>query len=135
MIQRFAMTTPLALIFYENLLIGNQLINRLRDLGYRVRSVQDLGQLPTIAADDKPLVFVTELSGQADRVCEAVRALKSDPATAHVPVLAIQPPTKKRADKKTAELARAAGVALVASEKECLSQLPELLGLVLEIEQ
>jgi len=128
------MTTPLALIFYENLLIGNQLVNRLRDLGYRVKPVTDLSQLTALAAEEKPLLFVTELGVQAEPLCTAVRALKADPATAHVPVLAIQRPTRKRADRKVAEGARAAGVALVASESACLTQLPELLGRVLEIE-
>jgi DNA-binding NarL/FixJ family response regulator len=127
------MTTPLALIFYENLLIGNQLINRLRDLGYRAKPVRDLTKLPQLAAEEKPLVVVTELAGLADRVCAAVRAVRAQAATAHVPVLAIQSPTKKRADKKVAEAARAAGVTLVASKSAYLAQLPQLLEQVLEL--
>ena len=127
------MTTPLALIFYENLLIGNQLINRLRDLGYRAKPVRDLTKLPQLAAEEKPLVVVTELAGLADRVCAAVRAVRAQAATPHVPVLAIQSPTKKRADKKVAEAARAAGVTLVASKSAYLAQLPQLLEQVLEL--
>ena len=134
MLQRFDMTTPLALIFYENLLLGNQLMNRLRDLGYRVKPLPDLSQLTSIASEEKPLVFVAELGAQADRLCAAVQGLKGDATTAHIPVLAIQRPSRKKADRKSAETARAAGVALVASEKACLSQLPELLSRVLEIE-
>jgi len=136
MFQRFGMTTPLALIFYENLLIGNQLVNRLRDLGYRVRSVNapELVQLASIASEEKPLIFLTELGAQAEQVCDAVRQLKDNPATAHIPVLAIQRVTKKRADRKVAEAARTAGVALIANEEACLSQLPELLNRALEIE-
>lgn len=136
LVQRFGMTTPLALIFYENLLIGNQLINRLRDLGYRVRSVNaaELGQLASIASQEKPLIFLAELGAQADQVCQAVRQLNDNSATAHIPVLAIQRTTKKRADRKVAEAARAAGVALIAREAACLSQLPELLNRVLEVE-
>ena len=127
------MTTPLALIFYENLLIGNQLINRLRDLGYRVKPVTDLSELAALAAVEKPLVFVAELAGLADRVCAAVRALRGQADTAHVPVLAIQHRTKKRADKKLAEAARGAGVTLVASQAAFLNQLPQLLEQVLEL--
>lgn len=130
------MTTPLALIFYEDLLIGNQLVNRLRDLGYRIRSITaaELAQLDAIASEEKPLIFVTELGAEAEQVCSAVRKLKSNSATAHIPVLAVQKATKKRADRKTAEAARAAGVALIANEAACLSQLPALLNRALEIE-
>src|SRR5438445_9362650 len=39
--QAGAMTTPLALVFYENLLPGSQLVNRLQDLGYRVQTIGD----------------------------------------------------------------------------------------------
>ncbi len=130
------MTTPLALIFYENLLIGNQLINRLRDLGYRVKPLTetDISRLPKLASDEKPLVFVTELAGLADHVCRSVRALRGNADTSHVPVLAVQRTTKKRADRKLAELARESGVTLVASEAGCLAQLPQLLEKVLEFE-
>ena len=33
------MTQPLALVFYEKLMPGSQLVNRLQDLNYRVQAV------------------------------------------------------------------------------------------------
>ena len=36
------MTRPLALVFYEKFMPGSQLVNRLQDLNYRVRVVNDL---------------------------------------------------------------------------------------------
>lgn len=130
------MTTPLALIFYENILVGNQLANKLRDLGYRVRAVNanELNQLASIAEQEKPLIFITQLAACAEQVCAAVRNMKTNSATNHIPVLAIQATTRKRADRKITESARAAGIALIANETAYLSQLPELLNRALEIE-
>src|SRR5262245_49139849 len=39
------MTEPLALVVYEKLLPGSQLVNRLQDLKYRVQTVADPTQL------------------------------------------------------------------------------------------
>ncbi|MCX8108484.1 MAG: hypothetical protein N3G20_06745, partial [Verrucomicrobiae bacterium] len=71
MFQRVGMTTPLALIFYENILIGNQLANRLRDLGYRVCTIaaHELSQLTSIAQQEKPLIVIVQLANQAEQVC------------------------------------------------------------------
>src|SRR5438046_2007208 len=82
------MTTPLALVFYENLLPGSQLVNRLQDLGYRVQTVSDVQTLVLQALQDKPLIVVTDLvAGSAD-VCAVIRELKRNPETRHIPVIA-----------------------------------------------
>ena len=39
--QADAMTQPLALVLYEKLLPGSQLVNRLQDLNYRVQTIAD----------------------------------------------------------------------------------------------
>ena len=39
------MTQPLALVVYEKLLPGTQLVNRLQDLHYRVQAVTDADTL------------------------------------------------------------------------------------------
>jgi PleD family two-component response regulator len=127
------MTTPLALIFYESLLTGNQLLNRLQDLGYRVEVASDLLRLPDQAATDKPIIIVTELGAAAERVCAAVRKLRAHPETCHIPVLASFKPANKKADQETVETARDAGVTLVASESGFLGQLPQLLERALDI--
>ena len=41
--QLEAMTQPLALVLYERLLPGSQLVNRLQDLNYRVQVIADAG--------------------------------------------------------------------------------------------
>jgi DNA-binding response OmpR family regulator len=127
------MTSPLALIFYENLLTGNQLINRLSDLGYRAKAVGDVTQFPSLAAAEKPIVVVVELGALAERVCGAVRILRSTPTTEHVPVLALFKSTSKAEDCKLTAAAQAAGVTLLAHDEAFLSQLPELLQQVLDV--
>jgi len=127
------MSSPLALIFYESLLIGNQLVNRLQDLGYRVIVVSDLTHLPEQAAATRPLILVCELGGMTERVCAAVRSLRAAAETHHVPVLGVVRAADKKAEAGLAEAARAAGVNLVASEQGFLVQLPQLLEQVLEV--
>jgi CheY-like chemotaxis protein len=127
------MSTPLALIFYESLLTGNQLLNRLQDQGYRVEVVADLLRLPETAAAQKPIIVVVELGDAIQRVCAAVRSLRADPDTTHIPVLASFKPAGRKADLETVEAAQAAGVTLVASEPGFLAQLPQLLERALDI--
>lgn len=127
------MSSPLALIFYESLLIGNQLMNRLQDLGYRVVVVSDLNRLTEQAGETKPLIFVSELGAMSERVCAAVRRLRAASETHHVPVLGMLKPADRKAEEDLAEAARVAGFTLVASEQSFLAQLPQLLEKVLEI--
>ncbi len=133
LIQGFDMTSPLALIFYENLLLGNQLMNRLSDLGYRTKVVGDPDQLPALAAADKPLVVIVELGESVEPVFSAIRNLRSTPSTQHVPVLALFQTTGKAADRKLTAAAHAAGVTLLARNQAFLTQLTELLERVLDV--
>ncbi len=45
------MTQPLALVFYEKLMPGSQLVNRLQDLNYRVQAVNDSGVAAAMCAE------------------------------------------------------------------------------------
>ena len=55
------MTQPLALVFYEKLLPGSQLVNRLQDLNYRVLAVNDLPALLRSAQSEGPMLAVVDL--------------------------------------------------------------------------
>jgi CheY-like chemotaxis protein len=124
------MTKPLALVFYENLLPGSQLINRLQDLGYRVLSFHDGYLLEDQAERELPLVIVTDLFSKRDDVCGAIKKLRNNPKTKHIPVLAF-------IAQENAELqqrAHAAGANLIANASGILEQLPQLLAQVLEVE-
>ncbi|MBA4148471.1 MAG: hypothetical protein H0X66_10190 [Verrucomicrobia bacterium] len=124
------MTKPLALVFYENLLPGSQIINRLTDLNYRVLSFHDSYLIEDQAEREKPLVVIADLTSRKTDVCAAIKKLKENPATQHVPVLAFT--SQKNVELQTA--AREAGATLVASDTVILDQLPQLLEQALHLD-
>ena len=123
------MVRPLALLFHSNLLLGNQLANRLQDLGYRVQVLSSLADLAQEAERDKPLVVVAEFSARTD-LASAVTALKANPSTQHIPVLAYSAETRK----ELPETLTKAGVSMLASSAGILDQLPQLLDRILDLE-
>lgn len=128
------MTKPLALIFYESLLAGNQLINRLDDLDYRTQTVGDIGQLHAQAAREMPLVVMTELGALAERVCVAIRNLRADAGTAHIPVVAYLSARDRNEEDRLTEQARAAGATVVMSEAALLAHLGTVLDQALRVD-
>jgi CheY-like chemotaxis protein len=124
------MTKPLALVFYEKLLPGSQLINRLTDLDYRVLSFHDSYLLEDQSEREKPLVIIADLSSNKTDVCAAIKKLRENPATEHIPVLAF---TAEK-NVKLQEAARTAGATLVASDTVILDQLPQLLDQALHLD-
>ena len=123
------MTGPLALIYYEKLIPGQQLVNRLHDLGYRVHVVTDLKLLIEQVEQKKPMVLVTELPA-GKTVQDSISAVKENTSTSHVAVLAYA----ENMNPTLQETARAAGVNLVAREEGLLEQLPQLLEQVLQVD-
>jgi CheY-like chemotaxis protein len=123
-------TQPLAIVFYEKLLPGSQVVNRLADLGYRVTATQTAVDLPRLVRTEKPMVLVADLVLRTGDLVGMVRELKSDPATAHVPVLGFCDPK----NRKVVDAALKAGVALVAADKGIPEQLPQLLEHVLAVD-
>jgi CheY-like chemotaxis protein len=123
------MTSPLALVVYENLLPGSQLANRLRDMSYRVVAVTDPATLVEQAEQEKPIVVLLDLASKSTDMCDLIKRLKENPATGHLPVLAYT-------DQKSKDLqqaAIAAGATLVAVDTAMLAQLPQLLEQALEV--
>jgi CheY-like chemotaxis protein len=121
------MTQPLALVFYEKLMPGSQLVNRLQDLNYRVQAVNDLASLQQCARSEGPLLVIADLAGR-EEVCRAIAALKADAATHHIPVIAF-------AGDQAAEwqaAAQKAGATLAVSEAAIINYLPQLLNQALE---
>src|ERR1041385_1989630 len=107
------MVQPLALVVYEKLLPGTQLLNRLQDLNYRVRAVTDPAVLPLSAEQEKPMLVLADLECKRTDVCVAIEQLKKNPATQHIPVIAF---VSDSSLKELEPRARAAGVTLIASE-------------------
>jgi len=117
------MTQPLALVVYEKLLPGTQLVNKLQDLGYRVQTLADASTLVRIAESEGPLVVFTDLESTRCNLLEVISKLRSNPATEHLPVIAFGPENKEGLQ----EAARSSGVTLFASEATLIDQLPALL--------
>jgi CheY-like chemotaxis protein len=123
------MTQPLALVYYEKLMPGSQLVNKLQDLGYRVQTVNDPTLLQPGALHDCPLLVVADLAVGA-AVCSAIAALKTDPATSHIPVIAFAAEGANQA----MNAAQKAGAKLAVSGTTIANYLPELLNQALNVE-
>jgi CheY-like chemotaxis protein len=124
------MTEPLALVFYEKLLPGTQLVNRLQDLKYRVQTVSDADSLVECAQESKPMVVLADLISTKNNVCNAIARLKENSQTRHLPVIAFAPENEGELQKS----AQFAGATLVASETAILLHLPQFLDQVLQVE-
>lgn len=124
------MTQPLALVVYEKLLPGTQLVNRLQDLNYRVRAVTDSKTLVAIARQETPMLVVADLESTRDDICQVIAELRHDAATQHIPVIAVV----KEGDKALLKAAQTAGATLVAGEAAILSHLSQFLDQALQVE-
>ena len=122
-------TQPLALLLYEKLLPGSQLVNRLQDKGYRVQPVPVPGDLAPAAERDKPLVIFVDLEPNSERICEAIMELRRNNATTHIPVIAFA------AGENTPihQAAGRAGATLVVNDTALLMHLGQFLDRALEV--
>jgi len=124
------MIQPLALVLYEKLLPGTQLVNRLQDLKYRVLTVTDADQLLVCTRQEKPMLVVVDLVSAGKDVCGIIAQLKRDASTEHVPIIAFAP--EEAVDLQNA--ARTAGATLVASDTGMLNHLSQFLDQALQVE-
>lgn len=124
------MTQPLALVLYERLLPGTQIINRLQDLNYRVQAVATADTLVECAEQAKPMLVLADLEPSRQNVCAALTRLRQNPATKHLPVIAFG----AESSPEMQEAARAAGATLVVGETAILSHLPQFLDQALQLE-
>jgi CheY-like chemotaxis protein len=120
---------PLAIVLYERIMPGSQLVNRLQDLNYRVLVLNNPALVTATARREMPLVVFTDLETRGD-VCDAITRIKTDEATRHLPIVAFAP------DTKTDVLAAAqkAGASLVVGETILSEHLPTLLEQALQVD-
>ena len=123
-----AVTQPLALIYYQKLLPGSTLANRLRDLNYRVHAATSLAELLSVAQSEGPMLLVVDVNEAADKVVDVIRQLRSEARTAHVPILAFAEAEQPQVQ------ARMAGATLAASDAALNSHLEQLLEQVLRLD-
>jgi CheY-like chemotaxis protein len=121
---------PLALMLYEKLLPGSQIVQKLRDMGYRVQTVPAASELVAIAEREKPMVAFVDLEPRPEVAAEAIAALAGNPATAHIPVIAVA------GGRNDAALAAGlkAGAKLVVPDHAVLNHLNQFLDQALVVE-
>jgi CheY-like chemotaxis protein len=124
------MTQPLALVLYEKLLPGSQLVNRLQDANYRVQTISEAEKLVECAEQAKPMLVLADLESTRNDVCPAIARLKKNPATQHLPVIAFsaEPATDLQ------DGARAAGATLVVTDTAIVNHLSQFLDQALQVE-
>ena len=123
------MTSPLAIVFHERLMPGSQLANRLRDLNYRVLTLDNPAGLVATAQRETPLLLFIDLATPGD-VCGAIARLKSEPATNHLPVIAFAPDS----EPALLDAAQKAGANFAVTETAVISHLPQLLEQALHLD-
>jgi CheY-like chemotaxis protein len=124
------MIQPLALVLYERLLPGTQLVNRLQDLNYRVQTLGDADTLVASAEQAKPMLVLAELESARKNAVTAIAQLKQNPATQHLPVIAFA----RENGPELQAAAQAAGVTFLVTEAALLNHLPQFLDQALQVE-
>lgn len=120
---------PLALVFYERLMPGSQLVNRLQDMNYRVLSMAALDRLSATVQRESPLLLFIDLASPGE-VGAAIAALRATPATAHLPVVGFAPDDAP----KLLAAARTAGANLAVSDTALVSHLSQLIDQALSVD-
>jgi|SRR5882724_3504458 len=122
------MTKPLALVLYERLMPGSQLVNRLQDLGYRTETLSDSKSLVDHAEKTKPMLVLADLEPASAQVSEALSRLKKHSATAHLPIIAF-------CADNSADLQNTAKAAtLVVTDTAITNHLPQFLQQALQFD-
>jgi PleD family two-component response regulator len=124
------MTQPLALVFYEKLLPGTQLVNRLQDMGYRVVAASSAESMLASAAQEKPMLVLADLAARRTKIVEAIAQLRQNPETSHLPVIGFA----EENDAAVQSAARAAGATLVATETAIMTHLQQFLEQALRLD-
>ena len=127
------MTSPLALVFYEDLIPGSQLVNRLQDLQYRVQAVSTLEELVACAASTGPMLIFTDLVSKSGDVCAVIKKLRANPTTAHLPIIGFADEADD-AEAKLPAAGREAGATLVVADSAILTHLEQFIERALQVE-
>jgi len=120
---------PLAIVLYERLMPGSQLVNRLQDMNYRVLALNHVARLMATVQRESPLLLFVDLAASGD-VCDAIAKLKADPATAHLPVVGFAPDNAPQ----LLTAAQAAGASLAVTETAIVNHLAQLVDQALHVD-
>lgn len=114
---------PLALVLYEKLLPGTQLVNRLQDLGWRVQTLNDEAALTRSAEELKPMLVLADLLSTRRNISDGIADLRRNAGTRHIPVIAFT----AESEQKVFDAALAAGATVVVSDTAVLQHLNQVI--------
>jgi CheY-like chemotaxis protein len=117
-------------VYYEDLMPGSQLVNRLQDLRYRVQTAGSPEDLVASAAGDGPMLIILDLVSRKTNLADLIRGLRANPATAHLPVLGFA----DDADESLQAAARAAGATVVVGDSVIVTHLQQFIERALQVE-
>ncbi|MEI8289672.1 MAG: hypothetical protein WCH99_09370 [Verrucomicrobiota bacterium] len=123
------MVQPLAIVFYERLMPGSQLVNRLQDLHYRVLTLSNPTLLAVTARRESALLLFVDLDAPGE-VCGAIEKIKADESTHHLPIIAFAPDNKL----ELLAVAQKSGANLAVSETALSGHLEQLLEQALRLD-
>jgi len=119
----------LAIVFYERLMPGSQLVNRLQDLNSRVLTVNNVALLAATAKRESPILLLIDLDSGTD-ICGVIEKIKADAASNHLPIIAFAPDNRP----ELLTDAEKAGADFTVGETAIASHLPQLVDRALHVE-
>lgn len=122
------MTQPLALLYFQRSLPGNQLVNRLQDLNYRVQSVASPAELATQSKTNGVMLVLVDVETAGAELIQTLRALREDTVTRHLPIIAFA------ASKADLDSAQAAGSTIAVDPTALLAHLSVVLEQALRMD-
>ena len=122
------MTKPLALVLYERLMPGSQLVNKLQDLGYRTETVNDPKSLVEHAEKAKPMLVLADLEPASANIAQVLSRLKENSTTSHLPIIAFC------ADNSTDLQNVAKAATVVVTDSAIVTHLPLFLERALQLD-
>jgi CheY-like chemotaxis protein len=122
--------SPLALVYYEDLIPGTQLVNRLQDLRYRVQVAATTAELLPLASGAGPMLVIIDLVSRKADICEVIRGLRAGAATSHLPILGFA----DEAEQALATAAQSAGATLVVNDAVVVAHLQQFIDRALQVE-
>jgi CheY-like chemotaxis protein len=118
------MAEPLVLGLVPDLMFSTQIAQALQALGYRVEFARDPDALVARAREANPPLILVDLAARGVDSAAAIAALKADPATRSVPVVAFGP----HLDEAARAAARGAGADAVVANSKLAFDLPGLVA-------
>jgi CheY-like chemotaxis protein len=118
------MAAPLVLGLVPDLLFATRIEQGLRHLGYRVDLAADATALVARTREAEPELVLVDLAARGVDVPAAIRALRADPATRAVPIVAFGP----HLDEAARAAARDAGADAVVANSKLALDLPGVLA-------